>query len=164
MTTADTLTVIRARGRRLAKLIRADGTVEGYDDAKHFDLFAVPVPNLEALHRLLCRLLNRSACAVVRGAIAGPERVRRVRRLLHPDKKTGEQPTLREVPHYWLALDMEGVERPEGLPAADNDAIGPLPPAFSDDELAQAFSARHDGQLLYVLGTLAALGWLPMGT
>jgi putative DNA primase/helicase len=31
-----------------------------------------------------------------------------------------------------------------------DDAISPLPPAFSDDALALAFSARHDGQLLYV--------------
>jgi len=40
-----------------------------------------------------------------------------------------------------------------------NDAIGPLPPAFSDDELALAFSVRHDGQLLYVPAWGHWLGW-----
>ena len=82
MTTPETLTVIRAHGRRLAKLIRADKTVEGYDDAKHFDLFTVSVPDLDALHRLLRRLLDRPDCAVVRGEIANRNRVLRVRRLL----------------------------------------------------------------------------------
>ena len=118
MATPDTLTVIRARGRRLAKLIRADGTVEGYDDAKHFDLFTVPVQDLAALHRLLRHLLPRADCAVVRGAIADPARVRRVRRLAFFDNCTGDEPTLREVPHRWLALDIEGVDRPGEIPAA----------------------------------------------
>jgi len=31
-----------------------------------------------------------------------------------------------------------------------DDAIGPLPPAFSEDALALIFSAQHEGQLLYV--------------
>jgi hypothetical protein len=36
--TGDTLTGIRARNRRLAKLVHIDGTVEGYDRARIFDL------------------------------------------------------------------------------------------------------------------------------
>ena len=49
----DTITIIRAHGKRLAKLIRADGTVESYDDAKHFDLFALHVRDLEAVQVLV---------------------------------------------------------------------------------------------------------------
>jgi putative DNA primase/helicase len=37
-----------------------------------------------------------------------------------------------------------------GAEALVNEAIGVLPPVFSDDALAMAFSERHDGQLLYV--------------
>jgi hypothetical protein len=91
---SDTLTVIRTRGRRLAKLVRADGKVEGYDDAKHFDLFTVPAPDLAAFHRLLRHLLQRPDCAGVRGAFADPDRVRHVRRLQYPDRKTGSKKKL----------------------------------------------------------------------
>ena len=47
---------------------------------------------------------------------------------------------------------MDGDARPDlsDAEALVNDAIGALPPAFSDDALALAFSERHDGQLLYV--------------
>lgn len=135
MATPDTLTVIRARGRRLAKLIRANGTVEGYDNSKHFDLFTVSVVDLRALNRLLLQLLHRADCAVVRGAIADPVRVRHVRRLAFPDYATADQPTLVDVPHHWVALDIEGVDRPDDVPAADLpgsalEAVRRLPKAF----------------------------------
>jgi hypothetical protein len=79
--------------------------------------------------------LHRYDCAVVRGEIANPGRVQRVRRLLHPDPKTGELPTLREAPRQWLAVDVEGVERPAAIAAADlvacaGEAIRRLPDAF----------------------------------
>ena len=47
---------------------------------------------------------------------------------------------------------MDGDAQPDlaGAEALVNDAIGALPPAFSDDSLALRFSARHDGQLLFV--------------
>ncbi len=47
---------------------------------------------------------------------------------------------------------MDG-DAPSDLSGAEclvNNAIGALPPAFSDDSLAIRFSARHDGQLLFV--------------
>ena len=52
----DTVTVLRSRGRRLAKLIGADGTIENYDSARLFDLFSVPVGGLDDLHELLVQL------------------------------------------------------------------------------------------------------------
>ncbi len=119
MSTTETLTVIRAHGRRLAKLIRMDGTIVAYDDAKRFDLFTVPVTNLDGLHQLLQHLLHRPDCAVVRGEVADETRVRQVRRLLYEDAETGDVPTLRAMPRSWLAVDVEGVERPEGVPEAD---------------------------------------------
>jgi hypothetical protein len=145
---SDSLTVIRAHGRRLAKLIRQDGTIEGYDEAKHFDLFNLPVSDLAGVHRLLHHLLHRSDCAVVRGAIADMARVRRVRRLAHSDPKTGDEPTLLDVARLWLALDMEGVDRPTDVPAADLErcaceAIGRLPEAFHGAECIAQATASH---------------------
>jgi hypothetical protein len=145
---SESLTIIRSHSRRLAKLIYADGTIEGYDEAKHFDLFNWPVGDLADVHRLLCHLLHRSDCAVVRGAIADSERVRHVRRLAHTDPRTGDRPTLRDVAHCWLALDMEGVDRPDDVPAADLkrsacEAIGRLPEAFHGAGCIAQATASH---------------------
>jgi hypothetical protein len=145
---SDSLTVIRAHSRRLAKLIREDGTIEGYDEAKHFDLFNLPVSDLAGVHRLLHHLLHRSDCAVVRGAITDMGRVRRVRRLAHSDQKTGDEPTLLDVARRWLALDMEGVDRPVDVPAADlgrcaSEAIRRLPKAFHGVECIAQATASH---------------------
>jgi hypothetical protein len=132
---AETITVLRVRGRRLAKLIRADGTISDYDAGYRFDLIACPVADLDALHRLLDRLLHRPDCAVVRGVPIDPERCTGVRRLAHADPSTGDQPTLRDVPHQWAALDLDAVERPGSVPAADlpacaDCAVRRLPDAF----------------------------------
>jgi hypothetical protein len=147
-TPADSITIIRAHNRRLAKLICADGAIEGYDEAKHFDLFNWPVGDLADVHRLLLHLLHRADCAVVRGAIADAGRVRHVRRLAHADAKTGDRPTLSDVARCWLALDMEGVDRPTDVPAADLErcaceAIGRLPEAFHDAECIAQATASH---------------------
>jgi hypothetical protein len=144
----DSLTVIRAHSRRLAKLIRTDGAIEDYDEAKHFDLFNWPVGDLPDIHRLLRHLLHRPDCAVVRGAIADSERARHVRRLAHTDPKTGDTPTLLDVAHCWLALDMEGVDRPADVPAADlercaREAIKRLPEAFHGAECIAQATASH---------------------
>lgn len=134
--TADTITVIRARGkRRLAKTIRADGSIADYDRAFLYDLAAHPVADLDDIARLLRRLLPRPDLCAVFGGIADPACTRGVRRLAYPDPDTGDQPTLCAVPHRWTALDLDGIERPELIPAADlvdcaNLAIDRLPDAF----------------------------------
>jgi hypothetical protein len=107
----DSITILRAR-RRLAKLWKADGTSEGYEDAKHYDLHSVPVDGLDALHGILVDLLHRPNCGVVRGAVLDPARTQGVRRLVHVDPETGDQPTLQDAAHHWLALDVDGVPLP----------------------------------------------------
>ena len=144
----DSITVIRAHGRRLTKLVRKDGTIEGYDEAKHFDLFDFTVTDLAAVYRLLVHLLRRTDCAVVRGAIADAGRVRHVRQLAHADTKTGDIPTLRDVARCWLALDMEGVDKPAYVPATDLarcacEVIGRLPAAFHGVECIAQATASH---------------------
>ncbi|MBX6747466.1 MAG: hypothetical protein IRY87_36005, partial [Acetobacteraceae bacterium] len=50
------LTVLHARGRRLCKTIRADGTLIPYDSARTFDLHHEPLADLAGLADLLRRL------------------------------------------------------------------------------------------------------------
>ena len=144
----ETLTIARAHGRRLAKLIHPDGRIEGYDAARTFTLTEAPVRDLADLARVLRDLLSRPDCAVVRGAVRDAARTRGVRRLLHPDPATGDQPTLRDVARPYIALDMEGIPRPASLPAADlvgcaRLALATLPSAFSDARCVAQASGGH---------------------
>jgi hypothetical protein len=144
----DTFTIIRARGRRLAKLIGATGAVESYDAARIFDLVEMRVAHLPSLECLLWRLLRRSDCAIVRGGIADPARVRGVRRLLHPDPDTGEAPSLRDVPRRWLTLDIDDVPRPDEIAACDlaacaRIAIEALPGGFHEVRCIVQATASH---------------------
>lgn len=123
------LTVLRSRGPRLAKTLEADGSIRAYGDARIFDLAAFPAANLADLEPVLQHLLERPDLCVVRGAIADPARVQSVRRLLHRCPHSGDEPTLREVPRRWVALDMDGLPAPEGLDPRDLPgcaaAVGP---------------------------------------
>jgi hypothetical protein len=148
MTGPDCITICRSRHRRLAKLIRPGGVLEDYDFARTFDLFEVALADFASLGSLLCRLQSRPDCAVVRGRIIDPARARGVRRLVLPDHETGDQPTLRDVPHRWLALDLDGVARPDDVPATDlagcgHAAIQRLPGAFHGVRCIAAASASH---------------------
>lgn len=145
---ACAVTVLRARGRRLCKTVLPDGTVLDYDQARHFDLFALPVVGLVGLERQLDRLVRRPDCAMVRGAPADPGRTRNVRRLLHHDPETGEAPTLRETPRRWLALDIDGPPLPPGVDprnlATCGTAVLPLlPPAFQGAAHLVQATASH---------------------
>ena len=135
VTPDETITVIRAHGRRLAKLIRADGTIEDYDRARTVDLFEVGIADLAALESLLRRLEKKRECCVVRGAVVDAGNA--VRRLLHPDPFTGDVPTLRDVPRRWVALDFDSLPRPQHVLANDvlacaGAALRALPEAFQE--------------------------------
>jgi len=131
--TGCALTVVRARGRRLCKVIRLDGEVIGYDRARRVDLHPLDLLDLDALHALLRRLGDRRDCCILRGAAADPAQVRGVRRLLHDDAETGDHATLREAPRRWLALDLDSVPLPAGTDLHDlagcARAVLPLLPA-----------------------------------
>lgn len=57
----DSLTIIRAHGRRLAQLIRADGGIDANDRARRVELIEHPLGDLAARHRLLLRLRQAPA-------------------------------------------------------------------------------------------------------
>jgi hypothetical protein len=143
----DAITVLRARGRRLAKLIGRDGSITSYDDAaKHFDLTVIPVDGLDHLEEDLQRLLHQHDRCIVRGRIADLGRTRGVRRLLHPDEN--DPATLAEVPRRWLALDVDGIARPANVPASDlvacaGIAVAALPPEFHDARCLVQATASH---------------------
>jgi hypothetical protein len=148
MSGVDAITIVRACGRRLAKLVRGDGTVEDYDQAKTVDLAERRISGIEELGVLLARLQPRTDLAVVRGAIADAGRARRVRRLFHPDPKTSERPTLIEVPRRWVAFDFDAIDRPATLDVTDLEVCGEiavalLPPPFRYAAAVVQATASH---------------------
>ena len=62
----------------------------------------------------------------------------------------GHWPIRAKVWSRRACVDGDAGPDPSNAEALVNEVIGPLPPAFSDDALALAFSERHDGQLLHV--------------
>ena len=145
---ADTITVVRARGRRLAKRVRADGQIDAYDSARTYDMFTRSVRDLDDLAHILATLLPRPDCAVVRGHIIDPARSQRVRRTVHIDRKTGECPTLEERSRSWLALDLDSADRPAGVAAEDLHgcaaaAVSGLPRAFRGVSCIVQASSSH---------------------
>ena len=78
------ITILHARGRRLAKLIRTDGSIDSYDKAKHFDASRL-VFGTRPLRR------RRALAAAVLGPLRGARQPGRrqpghgIRRLLHAD-------------------------------------------------------------------------------
>jgi hypothetical protein len=84
----------------------------------------------------------------VHGGIADPCRTRKVRRLLHYDPETGDAPTLRDEPRQWLALDIDGLPRPEAVAPSDvaacaQIAIEALPTAFRSSCCIVQATASH---------------------
>jgi hypothetical protein len=124
--TEDTVTMVRANGRRLAKQVWPDGRFDNYDQAKTIDLFETPLTGLGDVEQLLRRFAARPDFALVRGGIADPTRTRGVRRLLHADHQTGDRPTLIERDRRWLAIDIDRLTLPPELAAAHLASCGEL--------------------------------------
>ncbi len=142
----EEVTILRAHGRRLAKVIPLEGEPQGYDRAKTMDLVRYPVLDLAALYRLLVRMHHRSDCAILRAEPV--DRTLRVRRLLYDDPETGEVATVREVPRWWVALDVDSLPAPAGLDLADiakcgEAALLALPDAFHGVACIVQATASH---------------------
>lgn len=144
----DSMTCLRARGRCLAKQLLPGGVWQGYDSARTFDVSTSFVSGLDDIEDLLAILLRRPDHCVIRGDLIDGTPASGVRRLLHPDQKTGELPTFREQSRRWLALDVEGVERPQGCSSADlarcaTVALGELPGPLQSAACIVQASAGH---------------------
>lgn len=145
---SDTITLLHAHGRNLAKRIWPNGSIEDYDRAYQFDLDDLTVRDLADLRELLRDLLYLPDYAVVRAAIADPGRTRDVRRLLYPDPNTGDAASLLDVPRRWLALDIDDDDpaenaRPSNLERCAELVIGRLPSSFWDRACIVQASAGH---------------------
>ena len=79
----------------------------------------VRVRDLDHLAAHLRCLAPRANLALIRGRIIGADRADRARRLLLADPQTGDEPTIAAFPHHWIGLDIDGIARPNNVPASD---------------------------------------------
>ncbi len=119
---ADTLTVLHSAGPRLAKRWLADGTIEGYEDARQVRVSTVPVRDIATLSAALRALEDDPRACVVRGRFVGDAAARPlVEAELERDRRRGksaERPrkgyTLRraslfaDAPSHVLIIDVDG--------------------------------------------------------
>ena len=145
---ADAATLLRATGRRLAKLWTPDGQCAGYDRARTFTMHPVPLDGLDALAALLAHLQTRPDCCIIRAEPLDPGRRVAQRRLLYADRATGELPTVRELPRHWVALDLDNVPRPADVPVTSllecaAVALAGLPRAFTGARCIVQATAGH---------------------
>lgn len=144
---ADSITVLRCAPRlRLAKLITPAGASD-YDSTRTFDAWTVPLGGLADIEKLVSRLIGNPGLCVVRGELIAGDTASRIRRLVY-QTKDGSEPTLRDAPHQWAALDIEGLQLPADMPAGDLEAcaryaIQRLPLAFRNVSCVVQATAGH---------------------
>ncbi|MGD0109538.1 MAG: PriCT-2 domain-containing protein, partial [Rhodopila sp.] len=107
------------------------------------DVETVALRGLDDIANLLPGLIGDPHACVIRGQLIDPGKTHHVRRLLH-----GDAATFRDVPREWVALDIEGIERPADLPATDLAgcaavALRKLPAAFTGARCIVQASAKH---------------------
>ena len=101
----DCLTLLRAPGRRLTKLIAPDG-IAGYEGAGRFKVEARRVDRVEDIAALLVDLSARPDTCIVRAALKVP---------VHPwvnvpcriHDRPGQPALFAEVPRSWVMVDLE---------------------------------------------------------
>lgn len=113
----------------LSKRISPDRMIP-YDRAARFHFGWRRVADLDALADLLSELSRTPRRCVLRGAVIDPTRTRYQSRLIarRIDEATGEiiEPTLRDVPRTWVALDLDGAAIPTGVDLLDLPALARL--------------------------------------
>jgi hypothetical protein len=121
---ADHVTVLECLqpGRRATKTITPDG-IRGYAAGAWFAASEAQVSGISDLAALLSQIEPTPTKLIIRAALIDGRDPRRVRRLLHPNKKTGEAPYFTPRDRRWVGLDFDRVDLPEGVAPTDIDAV-----------------------------------------
>lgn len=98
MTTKDSLSVLRSFGPVLTKVWRADGSIESYGRAKHFQVEERGVDGVESLAAALQELERDPRSCVIRG---------KPRSGTDLEKTTRDLESFEDVPRRWLCLDVD---------------------------------------------------------
>jgi hypothetical protein len=111
------LTLLRAPGRRLTKLITSAGIID-YDQVALFAVDAIRFDSIDDVPELLLDLADRHDTCVVRAVVKDPlQPFAQIRRLLHDHGEIGGR--FREVARQWVMIDLE----PNACPVDPTDPM-----------------------------------------
>ena len=138
------VTILRAPGRRLTKLITEAGVVE-YEGAAAFEPEARRIDCVEDLAELLEDLTPRADSCVIRAALK-PEFADRPKVLRRSRDRPGVEARFVEVPRIWAMIDVEHLPNP-GIDPTDPVLVGGavrmhLPPPFRVVRCVSQLAAR----------------------
>jgi hypothetical protein len=137
------LTVLRSvSGKHASKRFtrKKDGEVgnRSYGSEKYFAVESIAVRNIAELAQALERLTNQTFAFVIRGEPLPGINRKHTRRLLYPEKSTGDAATFREAKRHWFLVDGDHIPCPVTIdPKSDPEGaveyvIGLLPPELYD--------------------------------
>jgi hypothetical protein len=151
----DTLTVLTSISNKHAgkrfKFNPKTGHIRNrsYDSEKFFAVSSIAVGDIIQLGEALTKLSCKPYDFVIRGEPLPGINRKRARRILHPDKKTGDPPSFKEVPRHCFIVDVDHIPRPVTIdPQADPGGaveyvIGLLPPELHDATCWWQFSSTQ---------------------
>jgi Family of unknown function (DUF5906) len=139
----DTITVLFSTSGKFAtkQYSRAkDGGIKNrsYGNETYFAVETGAIRDITHLAGVLERLADEPFRFVIRGEPLPGINEKRSRRLLHPDKKTGDPATFRERARHWFMVDIDHIPCPAAIdPISDPDGaieyvIGLLTPELHD--------------------------------
>jgi hypothetical protein len=114
-----------ARGCRATKRITPDG-ISDYACGKWFATTEFEFSGFSGFADLLGEVERRPLWFLLRGRLIEGRHPGRVRRLLHPDQKTGDDPYFEPCPRHWCGLDFDSFDLPAGVDPVDIDAVAAL--------------------------------------
>jgi Virulence-associated protein E len=99
---------------RLRKVISPQGEAAA-DDLPYLCTFKeVTVPDVVGLDRMLAQLADDSRSCILRARVK-PEVEQPCRRITKEDARTGDAPTLDDVPRAWVLIDFDSIDEPDGV-------------------------------------------------
>jgi hypothetical protein len=136
------LTILSSRGKFATKQFTrsSDGKINNrtYDKEIYFAVESIPINGVHETARELERAAGNPFGFVIRGEPLPNINRARCRRLLHPDKKSGDPAAFREEPRHHFIVDVDHILCPASVdPRGDPEGaveyvIGLLPPELYD--------------------------------
>lgn len=128
----DTLTILKPvggerMGKRFTRLTSGKIYVESYGRTYRYNASQVKVLSIEDLSNAIIRISKDPSAFVIRGEIL--DNSENIRRIKIKCKKTGDEPTVREVDRQWLCVDIDNV-RIDPKKGLLRSAIDALPECF----------------------------------
>lgn len=101
------VTCLKSAGPRMTKRFCADGSVEGYENARNFTVVPRRVSNIRELSLLLAKLSTKQDCCAIRGEFVGDAEAQAIMPPERPGMYRRCSELFRDVARYWVCFDVD---------------------------------------------------------